>query len=317
MSFLPIRLSTLKGGIKLGFDAYIKLPHKMLMYVKGDYDLEQERIDSLKAKKVRKLFVHEDQEENYQEYIDRCLADAAENPNVSGADKAKIVSGAGEATAERIYDNPESKRSYIAAEGTSHSLMQVLKANDEILLELFNHGEKAENKDQDSLMHRHSVNTASLCISFGEFMQLEAEQVKNLGVAGLYHDVAYGKSNGDVKNLFFREMDQMALEEQKIYKTHPELGASYLQEKDFASPEVLDLIRTHEEKNQGNGFPQGLQQLSPVQEIISICAFYDRQLTCFGKKREEVFEDFSLNQLGNYDLNTIKKFKSFIKKSGL
>ena len=166
-------------------------------------------------------------------------------------------------------------------------------------------------------MHRHSVNTATLCISFGEFLGLSPEEIEALGIAGLYHDVAYGKSAPDIQKLYFKSVNEMSLDEQKVYKQHPEIGRSFLNEKNFVNPLVLELIFSHEEKNQGNGFPSGLKSLSTLQEIISISAYYDRSLTCLGKTRAQVFEEFSTEQLGNYQLESIKKFKSFIKKSGL
>lgn len=316
-NFLPIRVSTLKGGVNLGFDIYIELPHKLLMYVRGNYDIEQHRIESLRSKKVRKLFINEAAEENYQEYIDRCLSAVAEDPNMPSEEKTKMVVGAGEATAERIYDNPEQIKSYRAAANTSQNLLKVLKTNEDLLKNIFDHGDASENKDHDSLMHRHSVNTASLCISFAESIGLPPEQVEALGIAGLYHDVAYGKSEPAVQELYFKPLNEMSLDEQKVYKQHPEQGKNFLVDKEFVSPLVLELIYSHEEKNQGNGFPQKLGSLNIGQEIISICAYYDRALTCLGYSRADVFEAFSTNELGNYNLETIKKFKSFIKKSGL
>lgn len=315
--FLPVRVSTLKQGVPLGFDLYIELPHKLLMYVRGDYDIEQERIQSLKSKKVRKLFINQDSEERYQDYIDRCLNAVADDPNLPTEEKTKMVVGASEATAERLYDNPEQKRSYMAASSTSKNLAKVLSSNEDLLKNIFDHGDASEFKDNDSLMHRHSVNTASLCISFAEFIKLPSEQIEALGIAGLYHDVSYGKSESSVQELYFKEFSDMSLDEQKVYKQHPEQGSQFLQDKDFVNPLVMDLVLSHEEKNQGNGFPRALASLNIGQEIISICAYYDRSLTCLGKSREKVFEEFSTDQLGNYNLETIKKFKSFIKKSGL
>lgn len=315
--YLPVRISTLKEGIPLGFDLYIELPHRLLMFVRGDYDVEADRLSSLKSKKVRKLYIKESDEENYQQYIDRCLELVANDPAISTEEKTKVVIGASEATAERLYENPEKKGSYQAAANTSVNLSKVLKSNGDLLKSIFDHGEASQFKDHDSLMHRHSVNTATLCISFGEFLGLASEQIEALGIAGLYHDVAYGKSASDIQKLFFKPINEMSLDEQKVYKMHPEIGRNFLSEKDFVNPLVLELIFSHEEKNQGNGFPRALKSLDPLQEIISISAYYDRSLTCLGRSRGQVFEEFSTEQLGNYQLETIKKFKNFIKKSGL
>jgi HD-GYP domain-containing protein (c-di-GMP phosphodiesterase class II) len=105
----------------------------------------------------------------------------------------------------------------------------------------------------------------------------------------------------------------MSATELTIYKTHPQKSVETLQDKDFADKEVLDLIMSHEEKVSGQGFPRKLTKLTLVQEVLSLCAFYDREITCLGKKNEAVLEDLMLEQVGNYNLDLLKKFKSFLK----
>ena len=97
------------------------------------------------------------------------------------------------------------------------------------------------------------------------------------------------------------------------YKTHPGKSVEALQDKSFAEKDVLELILTHEENISGQGFPNGLTKLNPAQEVLSLCAFYDREVTCLGKDPEEVYNSLMIDQLGNYHLDLLKKFKSFIK----
>ncbi|MBT4791923.1 MAG: HD domain-containing protein [Halobacteriovoraceae bacterium] len=317
MGYLPIRVSTLKSDIQLGFDVYIQLPHKVLMYVRGDDDIEPHRIGYLKEKKVRKLYIADADEGMYQEYIDRCLNEAMSDDSVSIDEKADLVVGAGEATAERIYEDPHSKKSYDAAQTTAASLISVLGQNDELLKGIFDHALEDENASDEAIMQKHSVNTSSLCISFAEFLSLPKDSVEFLGVAGLFHDVAFSQFEGTDKKLFFKEIGDMEVSDLTRYKEHPKIGGEILQDKEFASAEVIGLILAHEEKRSGNGFPNKLNTLTPEQEVLSICALYDREITCLKKTRDDVLEDFSMNQIGNYDLSIIKKFKSFVKKAGL
>ncbi len=317
MGYLPIRVSTLKSGIQLGFNVYVQLPHKILLYARDVDDIEATRIKYLKGKKVRKLFINELDEERYQEYIDRCLDSVMNDDSISVDEKADLVVGSGEATAEKIYEDPHSKKSYDTAQSTASSLINVLAQNDELLKGIF---DKTLEEGADTLearMQKHAVNTSSICISFGEYLGLKKESIEFLGLAGLFHDVGFSEYNDQEKQLFFKEMGEMSASELTRYKEHPKIGAEILQDKDFAHPAVIDLILSHEEKRGGNGFPNGLKNLTKEQEIISIGAFYDRNVTCLKKTRAEVLDDFKINQLGNYDLDMINKFKSFVKKAGL
>lgn len=316
MGYLPIRLSTLKGELKLGFNVYVQLPHKVLLYARSEDDIDIHRIGYLKKKKVRKLYIDDTEEANYQSYIDRCLSAAMDDDSVSLEEKADIVVGASEATAERIYEDPHSKKSYDAAQSTATNLINVLGRSDEILKGIFDHKGDGESTNEYK-MQKHAVNTSSLCISFAEYLKVEKALVEYLGVAGLFHDVAYALYDEDKKDLFFKSMADMSAPELTAYKEHPKMGGEILQDKDFASKDVINLIMAHEEKRGGNGFPNKLANLTAGQEILSICAFYDREVTCLGKPRNEVLEDFNVNQLGNYDLDVMKKFKAFVKKAGL
>ena len=317
MGFLPIRLSTLKSSIQLGFDVYVQLPHKTLLYARGEDDLEDHRLKSLKKKKVRKLYIHDDQESFYQQYIDRCLQETMNDDSISLEDKASMVVGAGEATAERILEDPHSKKSYDAAQNTATNLIQALGQNDAILKGIFDHKLDESQNTVEARMHKHAVNVSSLCISFAEHQKCERSSVELLGVAGLFHDVAFSQYTDDEKYLFAKEIKDMEASELTRYKEHPKIGAEILQDKDFANKTIIDLIMSHEEKLSGNGFPQKLSALSKEQEILSICCFYDREVTMLGKERNAVLEDFNINQLGNYNLETMKAFKTFVKKAGL
>jgi HD-GYP domain-containing protein (c-di-GMP phosphodiesterase class II) len=317
MSYLPIRVSTLKKDVQLGFDVFVKLPHKHLLYARGNDDIEAHRIQYLKGKKVRKLFINDSQEAQYQAYIDRCLEEAMKDSSVSIEEKADLVVGAGEATAERIYEDPHSKKSYDAAQNTASNLINALGQSDELLKGIFDHKLEEGNDSLDAKMQKHALNTSSLCISFAEYQDLPKSSVEILGVAGLFHDVAFSQFENESKYLFAKEVSEMEANELTIYKVHPKTGGEILQDKEFASKEVINLIMAHEEKRGGNGFPNKLSSLTPEQESLSICCFYDREVTMLGKDRDAVLEDFSINQIGNYDLNVIKKFKSFVKKVGL
>ena len=317
MGYLPIRVSTLKSDIKLGFDVYIQLPHKLLLYARGLDDIEAHRIKYLKGKKVRKLFINDNEENKYQEYIDRCLSEAMQDSSISLEEKAGLVVGSGEATAERIFEDPHSKKSYDAAQSTATNLINVLGQNDELLKGIFDHKLEEAFDTVDGRMQKHALNTSSLCISFGEHQKLDRGQIEILGVAGLFHDVGFSQYEESEKQLFVKELSEMQASELTRYKEHPRIGGEILQDKDFASEDIIELILAHEEKQGGNGFPNKLKTLSPVQEILSICCFYEREVTLLGKSRDSVLEDFSVNQIGNYNLDTIKAFKNFVKKSGL
>lgn len=315
--YLPVRLKTLKSDIDLGFELYIQLPHKMVLYAKNDSVLEQSRMDALKDKKVRKLFIKDSDEKSYQNFIDRSLSEVMDNADSSTEEKADMIGNISENSAEQIFDKPQERSSYVTAQKTSQSLIKYLSENDKLLKGIFDRKLDAAESTPDIIMHKHAVNSTSLIIGFSEYMKVDPAKVETMGMCGLFHDIAFTIYDSEFKPIFLKKMEDMSAHELTKYKEHPKLGGEFLQDKDYASAELIEFILAHEEKLGGNGFPNSLHKLSNEQAIINLCIHYDRCSTCLGMDRKEVFEDINLNQIGNFDLELIKKFKSFLNDNDL
>ena len=54
--FVPIRVSTLRGDLKINFDAYVKVNEKHILYLRKGDSFEGSRLKRLKDKKVRKMW---------------------------------------------------------------------------------------------------------------------------------------------------------------------------------------------------------------------------------------------------------------------
>ena len=102
----------------------------------------------------------------------------------------------------------------------------------------------------------------------------------------------------------------------KAYKQHPQLSCDILNGKDYINPRILELVKTHEERKSGGGFPEGTTKLDSSQSIIAICDFYDRLITCYGMEHKAAIEELVINQVGNFDLELIQQLKKVIKTQG-
>lgn len=311
MKYVPVRLTTLKSQIPFTFDVYVKLPHKYLLYVRKGDDIESESKKRLKKKKVKKLYIEDADEEAYQTYLDKCLESYMEDPNATTEDKASFGAGVAENASEDVYEKPQTEESYNKAKRASSTLVKMLSSNDEVLKTILNRAEQGEGNQLDKLK-AHAVNSSSLAIRFGQFMGLGEKQQEELGTAALYHDIGFKELSEEGQSLFFKDIEGANVAALSAYKEHPRKGAEMLQDKPFADEVVLDLIMTHEEKLQGGGFPQKLEKLNLMQEIHSLCCYYDRRITLLGATSDEVLEDIMVEQLGAYSLETMKKFKKFL-----
>lgn len=309
ISFVPIQLSTLVGDVPLTFDVYIKVDDRCILYVRTGDDIETDRLKSLKKKKVRKLFIAGSDEPKYQGFLDSLLLSTEK---LNSDQKAGLASGVAENASELIHKDPRSQTAYTTAEKAANNLIDIISKNQDVLLSILKRDGKGDGT-QASLMHSHAVNVCSLSISFGEELKFSRSQLGTLGIAALFHDVGYAMMKESEQALFFKDIKLMTPSELTSYKQHPLIGAEALQDKPFANAEVLGLIATHEERINGTGFPKGNNALNPVQECHALCCLYDRQVTCLGLDPETVINDLMVNQIGGFNLETLKRFKAFMK----
>ena len=131
-------------------------------------------------------------------------------------------------------------------------------------------------------------------------------------MAGLMHDMAFMKMPEHVRPLFFKDVKEMSGQEIAEYKHHPTKGVELLSDKPFANKLLVDLIATHEEKISGEGFPEKLTKLTTLQEVHSLCCYFDRRVNCLEEDKSTVIEDIMVSEIGNYNMDLLKKFKSFL-----
>ncbi len=312
-SYVSIRLSTLPTEVPLSFSLYIALKDRHLLYVRKGDDLEDNRLQSLKKKKVRKLFIEESSESDYQDFLGQRITDAIHSDAVSAEERADVIGEVSEQAVEEVYKNPESKESFDGAKKAAGQLAELLGKNDDVLSNLFDRPPD----DERSLLVRHAINISSLAINFARHLKVEEKQIEVLGLAGLLCDTGRCKMAPSDEKLFSKPVSEMSSEEKKRYFEHPHLGALLLQDKSYASKELIELIHNHEEKRSGEGFPSGKKQLTLPEEILSFCSNYDRKVTCLGRNRTDVIKNLTLDEVGHYDLKLLKSFQDFAKAEGL
>jgi len=308
MDFLSIRLNTVRPGILVPFNVYIKVADSFKHYLNEGDDFDQVRFDKLKSKGLKKFHIQQADEIKYQEFLSSIL----DNIHLESNDvKISIALDVSENSAQAIMVNPANEKSYSMAKSSSEIVHKVLADNDVILRQMVAQGRNS-NSNLAERMQGHLVNTASIAIKFAATLKTNIN-ISSLGTAAFYHDVSFTQYSSEEQKFFFKEIKSMSVGELSIYKTHPEKSVMTLQDKSFAEPEVLALIMAHEENLSGVGFPKKLTKLTQTQEILSLCAFYDREVSCLGKDPLTIYENIIIDQVGNYSLDLLKKFKTFMK----
>ena len=128
-------------------------------------------------------------------------------------------------------------------------------------------------KNMDDYMYRHSVNVAIFAVSFGQYLGLEDEELRLIGMAALFHD--YGKALLPATILNAPRM--LDANEMQIMRSHVERGYEKLRSSGKFPQQVLSAILQHHERHDGSGYPHKLvgDEIGLYGRIISICDVYD------------------------------------------
>jgi len=317
MIFVPIRISTLKSEVPFVFDLYLKLKEKYILYIRKGDDIRSIRLSKLKDKKVRQMFIPEEQEIEYQNYLDQTLTEAAHNVMMSSEEKAHVANSYATQAADQIQQDPGSKKSYAKAQKAAKGIVDILTKNNDVLKTIFKNNLPEGQEGNGELLIKHSINVATLAVKFGEMNKFKNEVLENFGMAGLFHDVGLTKLGLQAVELMFKPYESFDTADWSIYKKHPVEAFAVLQDKEYASKEILDLIKLHEEKKSGEGFPEGITKISLEHQAFNLCCHYSRQVICLRIPPAEVMKNLMLNDIGNYELKTLNLFKEMLQKEGL
>jgi putative nucleotidyltransferase with HDIG domain len=128
-------------------------------------------------------------------------------------------------------------------------------------------------KSKDEYTFLHSVSVCALMINLGRKLGLDDAKVRELGVAGMLHDV--GKMS--VPDAILNKPGKLDDTEFAVIRSHPEKGHAILAASKQVSQITLDVCLLHHEKMDGTGYPHRLaaDDLSLPVRMAAICDVYD------------------------------------------
>lgn len=123
----------------------------------------------------------------------------------------------------------------------------------------------------------HSRKVAFLSMQMAKLAQFDEKHVQEVFIAGLLHDIGkIGMSDRVLKT----NITELPVSDLELYKSHPALGSVCLVALDDMS-DVAAMIRSHHERFDGNGFPDGLagDKIPMGARIISVVETYEELMS--------------------------------------
>ena len=164
-----------------------------------------------------------------------------------------------------------------------------------------------EAKDQYTRGHTERVTAYALTIA--QEMELSAEQLQELRLAGLLHDI--GKIG--VPEAILCKVGKLTPEELQIMRRHPDIGADIVQNIEGIG-EIATVVRHHQERWDGSGYPAGLrgEAIPLLDRILAVADAYDAMTSSRAYRRnfseEEVLAEFRACSGRQFDPQVVEAF---------
>ena len=159
------------------------------------------------------------------------------------------------------------KRDIESVDATTQNLIDSLSSQKDILINI------ADIKMYDDYTYHHCLSVAIMSIAIGMELGLTNDMLKDLGLAGLLHDI--GKVAIPIE--IINKPGRLTSEEFDTVKMHPVHAAKHLQERQLVNENVYRGIVGHHEKLDGSGYPNHLKgdEIHPYARILAVADVYD------------------------------------------
>jgi HD-GYP domain-containing protein (c-di-GMP phosphodiesterase class II) len=182
-------------------------------------------------------------------------------------------------------------------------------------------------KTADDYTYMHSVAVCALMVALSRQLGLDADLTRELGMAGLLHDLGKALVPTEVLN----KPGKLTDEEFTMIKRHPGEGHRLLVEGAAVGDIPLDVVLHHHEKVDGSGYPERFkgEEISLYAKMGAVCDVYDaitsnrpykagwdpaesiRKMAewCHGHFDERVFQAF-VKCIGIYPIGSLVRLES-------
>jgi putative nucleotidyltransferase with HDIG domain len=307
MDYVSIRVSTLRGDQKINFDTFVKINDKMILYLRRGDSFEGSRLQRLKEKKLKKMFIQPVDEGQYREYMQKNIEMAYDNNTTKDIQtRSDIIQGQQQSNVEAVFENPEQAEAYLGAKDAAARYVQFLISNSKGLQAVM----AIQNTDK-SIAH-HGVSVATLSVALAQKLGLtDSKVIQLLSLGAFLHDYGHHESSIYPR----KKTSEMNADELQLYQSHASEGAKKVQDKKHFDPLVLRIINEHEECCDGSGYPRNIteKQIDPASLIVSTCNTMDKLMTFEGLTKEEACKQIMLSYVGKHPLTHLQKVIEVVK----
>lgn len=173
-----------------------------------------------------------------------------------------------------------------------------------------------EIKEKNILLWNHSVNAANIALAIAKEMKLNKDKLDRIYTGALLHD--YGKVN--IPNRILYKTGNLDNDEWLEIKKHPIMGYELLK-KDKNMTGILPIIKSHHERPDGKGYPDGLNKMNLETAIVSASDALEVMMSGRPYQRKknniDIWLEFNKNKGTQFDIKVAETVLIVLEKNFL
>ena len=274
-NFHPIDSKILNKNADLAFNIFYKQgtnDDNFVLYASKDPRYREKVHELLQSSDfMEELYIHEDDLTLYFEHATNSLRDYVLHSDASPEKKMEKVYDLSKDVTQQFFE-ANSSPEILRGSDKVVDLMETCLSNNE--LGFFG---LTKIMEKDYYTYTHSINVGLLCMSFALKMEMPADEVHELGLGGMLHDVGKSKIPREIIN----KKGALTQEEFELIKIHTENGEDVMNELGCYGEKVIQMVGQHHEKYNGSGYHRGLagEDISLFARICKLTDVYDALTT--------------------------------------
>jgi putative nucleotidyltransferase with HDIG domain len=300
-----MRTRQLVPGMKLDHPVVDRLGRSL---VARGAELDEYIIESMIKMGIMTVYIQDGEDEDdgdalktspaAQKQIEKLRTDDRSKVTLSNSVRARVAQGI-----QYVYNSPDSGELAQATSSIADDLMSAIDDNNAIAIDI------SALKTSDEYTFKHSVDVATISMIIAKQQNLPANEIREIGISGLLHDIGKTKVPLEILNKPSRLTD----EEFAIMKQHSLYGYQMICDREEFSQEICLGVLQHHEKINGKGYPTGADDstISPYARILAVADIYDALVTerpykAAFSQRDAV--EMIMSMTSELDINAMKSF---------
>ena len=303
-----IQLESLIPETLPGVALFIKHGENHVLYKNPALSFTHNDKERLLDNNVKFLFVKSAEMSTFNQYVEANLPLLLSDESIEPLAKQNMLYQASVNYVQEIFDSPA-----VAIKQNVERCRNLIK---HILNDVMNSSgvmtALSSLVDHNAYTYVHSVQVATYSIALHvKMFELSRDELMDVGIGSLFHD--YGKVY--VPRVLLEKPGKLSASEFMEVKKHPVYGYSTLKDLEIFTPVALGIVKHHHEKENGNGYPDGLSSydIARSSKITAIADVFSA-LTTNRSYREALSKETAMDIMygemeGSFDMQYLNTFR--------